>query len=212
MASTLHPGHFGPYRVGVQMFVANQVVWPYHNIMGGLKVTGRENIPAEGSLVIVGNHISYFDPPMLAHATQRHMIYMAKKELWNSKAFGSLLDWLGAVPINRQQPELSTLKFIRKQMKTGWSLGMFVEGTRCKIPNAIGRPHLGAAYFAKSTNSPILPVGIVGTNKRFGPVRANVGKIIMPGADLEAKTWEVVDALAELTGFDVPDRTLADKH
>lgn len=212
MHHTLVPEHFSDYRRGVQMFVGNQLVWPYHNIMGGLKVYGRENVPAEGSLVIVGNHISYFDPPLLAHATQRHMIYMAKKELWENKPFGKVLDWLGAVPINRDAPELSTLKFIRKQMKTGWSLGMFIEGTRCKIPNAIGRPHLGPAYFAKSTKSPILPVGIIGTNKRFGPTIAKMGPLIMPGDDLEAKTWEIVDALAGLTGFDVPDRRIADKH
>lgn len=210
--STLTPEHFGEYRYKVQMFVGAGLVPPYHTLTGGIERIGVENIPDEGSLVIVGNHISYFDPPLLAYATRRRMVYMAKRELWNNCAFGRILDWLGAIPINREKPELSTLKFIRAQMKRGWSLGMFVEGTRCKIPNAIGRPHLGAAYFAKVTNSPILPVGIVGSNQTFGKVTVKIGKIIMPSDDVEAKTWEIVDSLADLTGFSVPDRRIADKH
>jgi len=187
-------------------------VQPYHFVMTRLKVYGRENIPKEGSLIVVGNHISHFDPPLFAFVTHRPMIYMAKSELWDNKYMGRLLDWLGALPIKRGKPQLSTVKFIRQIMKTGWSLGMFIEGTRCKTPNSIGKPHVGAAYFAKVTNSKILPIGFIGTDKRFGPARVNIGKVIEPGDDLEAKTWEIMDALAELTGFQILERKMADKE
>jgi len=212
VAAPLDAARFDQKRIGVQMMVGNQFVMPYHSIMTRLKVVGRENIPKEGSLIVVANHISALDPPLFAYATQRHMLYMAKSELWNNWYFGKLLDWLGALPINREKPQLSTVKFMRKIMKTGWSLGMFIEGTRCKVPNSIGRPHVGAAYFAKVTNSPILPIGITGTDKLFGPARVNIGKIIPPGDDLEAKTWEIMDALVDLTGFQILERKMADKH
>ncbi len=212
IAAPLDAARFDAKRVAVQMMVGNQFVQPYHFIMTRLKVYGRENIPKEGSLIVVANHISTLDPPLFAYVTQRPMIYMAKSELWNNKYMGRLLDWLGALPINREKPQLSTVKFIRQIMKTGWSLGMFIEGTRCKTPNSIGRPHVGAAYFAKVTNSKILPIGIIGTDKRFGPARVNIGKVIEPGDDLEAKTWEIMDALVELTGFQILERKMADKH
>lgn len=211
IAAPLDASRFDAKRVAVQMMVGNQFVQPYHFIMTRLKVYGRENIPKEGSLIVVGNHISHFDPPLFAFVTQRPMIYMAKSELWDNKYMGRLLDWLGALPIKRGKPQLSTVKFIRQIMKTGWSLGMFIEGTRCKTPNSIGKPHVGAAYFAKVTNSRILPIGFIGTDKRFGPARVNIGKVIEPGDDLEAKTWEIMDALAELTGFQILERKMADK-
>jgi 1-acyl-sn-glycerol-3-phosphate acyltransferase len=212
VAAPLDPARFDAKRVAVQMMVGNQFVQPYHFIMTRLKVYGRENIPKEGSLIVVGNHISHFDPPLFAFVTHRPMIYMAKSELWDNKYMGRLLDWLGALPIKRGKPQLSTVKFIRQIMKTGWSLGMFIEGTRCKTPNSIGKPHVGAAYFAKVTNSKILPIGFIGTDKRFGPARVNIGKVIEPGDDLEAKTWEIMDALAELTGFQILERKMADKE
>ena len=212
VAAPLDAARFDAERIRVQMMVGNQFVMPYHFVMTRLKVIGRENIPKEGSLIVVANHISTLDPPLFAYATQRHMLYMAKSELWNNRYMGKLLDWLGALPINRDKPQLSTVKFMRQIMKTGWSLGMFIEGTRCKVPNSIGRPHVGAAYFAKVTNSPILPIGITGTDKPFGPARVNIGKIIQPGDDLEAKTWEIMDTLAELTGFQILERKMADKH
>jgi 1-acyl-sn-glycerol-3-phosphate acyltransferase len=212
VAAPLDAARFDAKRVAVQMMVGNQFVQPYHFIMTRLKVYGRENIPKEGSLIVVGNHISHFDPPLFAFVTHRPMIYMAKSELWDNKYMGRLLDWLGALPIKRGKPQLSTVKFIRQIMKTGWSLGMFIEGTRCKTPNSIGKPHVGAAYFAKVTNSKILPIGFIGTDKRFGPARVNIGKVIEPGDDLEAKTWEIMDALAELTGFQILERKMADKE
>ncbi len=212
VAAPLDAARFDAKRVAVQMMVGNQFVQPYHFVMTRLKVYGRENIPKEGSLIVVGNHISHFDPPLFAFVTHRPMIYMAKSELWDNKYMGRLLDWLGALPIKRGKPQLSTVKFIRQIMKTGWSLGMFIEGTRCKTPNSIGKPHVGAAYFAKVTNSKILPIGFIGTDKRFGPARVNIGKVIEPGDDLEAKTWEIMDALAELTGFQILERKMADKE
>jgi 1-acyl-sn-glycerol-3-phosphate acyltransferase len=212
VAAPLDASRFDEKRVGVQMMVGNRFIAPYHFFMTRLKVEGRENIPKDGSLIVVANHISLLDPPLFAYATQRPMIYMAKSELWNNKYMGRLLDWLGALPINREKPQLSTVKFIRQIMKTGWSLGMFIEGTRCKTPNSIGKPHVGAAYFAKVTNSYILPIGITGTDKKWGPARVKIGKVIPPGDDLEAKTWEIMDALAELTGFQILERKMADKH
>ncbi|MBS1992299.1 MAG: 1-acyl-sn-glycerol-3-phosphate acyltransferase [Cyanobacteria bacterium SZAS LIN-3] len=204
---------FTPWRIKVQMFVGRTIMENWHRTFNHLQVEGRENIPAEGSLIIVGNHISNQDPPLLTVATHRHMIFMAKRELWFIRPLGMWIDFLGAIPINRDKPELSALKFMKEVLKTGWSLGMFIEGTRCKVPNSIGRPHLGAAYFAKITKSNILPVGIIGSNAKTGKahIKLKIGKPIPYSDDLEKTTWETMDALAELTGFTILERKLAEK-
>jgi 1-acyl-sn-glycerol-3-phosphate acyltransferase len=204
---------YTPWRIKVQMFVGRTMMENWHKMFNHLEVTGRENIPAEGSLIIVGNHTSNQDPPLLTVATHRHMIFMAKRELWYIRPLGMWIDFLGAVPITREKPELSTLRFMKQVVKTGWSLGMFIEGTRCKVPNSIGRPFLGPAYFAKVTKSDILPVGIVGSNEKTGKahIKLHIGKPIPYGDDLEAKTWEIMDALADLTGYTILERKLAEK-
>ena len=212
-AQPLKMERFTPWREKVQMFVGRTCMENWHKTFNHLTVEGRENIPADGSLVIVGNHISNQDPPLLTVATHRRMLFMAKRELWYIRPLGMWIDFLGAIPLNREKPELSTLKFMKAVMKTGWSLGMFVEGTRCKVPNSIGRPHLGAAYFAKVTKSNLLPVGIIGSNEKTGKahIKLIIGKPIPYSDDLEKTTWEVVDALAGLTGFTVLERKLAGK-
>jgi len=204
---------FTPWRIKVQMFVGRTMMENWHKMFNHLTVEGRENIPAEGSLIIVGNHISNQDPPLLTVATHRHMIFMAKRELWFIRPLGMWIDFLGAIPINRDKPELSALKFMKQVLKTGWSLGMFIEGTRCKVPNSIGRPHLGAAYFAKITKSDILPVGIIGSDAKTGKahIKLKIGKPIPWSEDIEKTTWETMDALAELTGFTILERKLAEK-
>ncbi|MBN9393970.1 MAG: 1-acyl-sn-glycerol-3-phosphate acyltransferase [Candidatus Melainabacteria bacterium] len=202
----LDASRFSPGRIRFQLFVGNDIYgWVYRK-RGGLTVEGRENIPAEGSLIICGNHRSFLDPPILTSATQRHMLFMAKKELWENKFFGGLLDALGAIPINREKPELATLRFIKQVMKTGWSMGMFIEGTRSKIPGQMGPPQKGCAYFAKATNSPILPVGIIGSDDKTKKLLVRIGKPIMPGPDLDAVTWQVMEALSALTGDKLPPR------
>ena len=66
IAAPLDAARFDAKRVAVQMMVGNQFVQPYHFIMTRLKVYGRENIPKEGSLIVVANHISTLDPPLFA--------------------------------------------------------------------------------------------------------------------------------------------------
>lgn len=207
--ATLDPKRYDEKRIKVQMFAGNCIFGLYHRLFTRIKVYGRENIPKEGSLIFVGNHKSYYDPPLYAFATQRHMIYFAKQELWDNPNMGKFLSWLGALPVNRQKPEISRIKFIREIMKTGWSLGLFIEGTRCKVPGKLGRPNIGPAYFAKTTKSPIVPIGFINTDKRFGPVIVKIGKPIPWSDDLEGKTWEIMDALAELTGYEILERKLA---
>jgi hypothetical protein len=68
---------FTPHRIRMQMLVGRGMMENWHRIFNHLEVTGRENIPPTGSLIIVGNHISNQDPPLLTVATHRHMIFMA---------------------------------------------------------------------------------------------------------------------------------------
>lgn len=160
-------------------------------------------------MLIVANHLSYWDPPALVIAVDRPMGFVAKEELFENEKLAQLIEFYSAISINRNKPEKRTIKAVRDIFKAGWSVTMFIEGTRSKTPGVIGRPHLGAAYFAKSNNVPILPVGLVGLDTKGQKAYAHIGKLIQPGDDLEKTTWEVMEALADLTGFKIGERKLA---
>lgn len=205
----LKKGSFSPFRRSLQRWTARHAIIGFHRWTHGIEITGRENVP-DGPCIVVGNHLSDFDPPLLCAATDKQMAFLSKKELFSEKAwFTWLIELYGAIPIDREKPEKSTIKSVKKIIKDGWCLGMFIEGTRSRTPGQMGPPHTGTAYFAKSNNVPILPVGILGTNEKGKKVICRIGKPIIASDDLEKTTWEVMESLSELTGHKLPERKLA---
>jgi len=186
-------------------------VGPYYYLVKHLSVSGKENIPKDTQVVIVSNHFSYWDPPILCIATRKPVCYIAKKELFAHPHFAALIKLLGAVAIDRKKPSLSSIKKIKEAIQAGWSLGIFIEGTRSKIEGSMGQPHTGAAYFAHTYKLPILPIGLLDTIRKDGKFQARIGKLIEPGENLEAKTWEIMHALSELTGYKLPAQTVLDR-
>ncbi len=202
---------FSPSRSAIQLATERFIVRPFYLLFKQLSVTGRENIVKDRPMVIVSNHLSLWDPPILSIATQRPICYIAKKELFENPYLAQLIELLGTVAIDRKKPTLSSIKKIKEAVKAGWSLGIFIEGTRSRVKGSMGPPHTGAAYFAYTNNLPILPLGLIDTNKKKGKCYARIGKVIEPGADLEAKTWEIMGVLSELTGYKLPDSRIVDQ-
>lgn len=209
MTIAFNPNAYTKLRKLEHLFVAFCLLQPIYWVRNRLKVYGRENVPKGRPLLIVGNHLSVFDPPLLCIATGLPMGYLAKSELFKNKFFGQLILYFGSIEINRNKPSKSTIKAVKKVIESGWNIGMFIEGTRSKTEGMLGRPHLGTAYFARANNLPILPVGLIGTNKNWQPATARIGKLIEPDSDLEKTTWQVMESLADLTGYKI-DRHLAE--
>lgn len=205
-----NPKVFTPTRKVLQLLTAFGVLAPFHAVYHRLAVTGRENVPKQRPLIVVANHLSYYDPELLVISTGIPMAFFAKQELFKNPFLSKVIEFYGTIAVNRNKPKLSTIKTVRQILKAGWSLGMFVEGTRSKNPGVLGRPHLGTAYFAKLAQVPILPLGIVGSHIPWGKVYVHIGHMIEPGNDLEAKTWEVMEAISQLSGYKIVDRVLAE--
>jgi len=149
------------------------VPWFYHlarAIVRGLllltrwQVKGKENIPDQGPLIIVANHLSLADPPVLNVSLTRKVIFMAKEELFRHKIAGYFIRSFGAFPVHRGQLDREALRQARKVLDEGLALVMFPEGMRSRSRKL--RPALpGAALIASRSGAPILPVGIAGTEK-----------------------------------------------
>jgi 1-acyl-sn-glycerol-3-phosphate acyltransferase len=133
------------------------VVW----IFGRYEVVGVEHVPADGPLIVVANHLNNADPPLLGAAIPRRIRFMAKQELFETKA-GAFYRWFGAFPVRRFEADLAALRQAQSILKEGGVLGMFPEGHRSH-GNGMGPPHPGTALIALRTGAPLLPVGITGT-------------------------------------------------
>jgi 1-acyl-sn-glycerol-3-phosphate acyltransferase len=128
------------------------------------RVEGRENIPEQGSLLVVANHLSLADPPLLSLTLGRKTIFMAKKQLFRFRVIGYLIRSFGGFPVNRGQLDRQALRQAHQVLADGLALVMFPEGMRSR--NGQLRPAFpGAALIASRSGAPILPVGISGTEK-----------------------------------------------
>jgi 1-acyl-sn-glycerol-3-phosphate acyltransferase len=127
-------------------------------------VTGRENLPAEGAFIVAPVHRSYVDWLIVARITKRRLRYIVKEEVWKSKAVGRLLGALGAFPVNRSGADREALERCQSVLAGGEPLVMFPEGTRRSGPE-VGELRDGVAYLSLRTASPIVPVGIGGSER-----------------------------------------------
>ena len=99
-------------------------------LMFQVRHSGRKNIPTEGSVLMVSNHQSHLDPPLVGMACGRHMNFVSRQSLFNFGPFGWLINSLNAIPIDREGIGLSGIKESLKRLKRGEMLLIFPEGTR----------------------------------------------------------------------------------
>ncbi len=140
-----------------------------------LRVTGRENIPAEGSVLVVSNHVSELDPPTLGvSGLPRRTYYMAKQELFGIPVLGRMVYRLGAFPVDRGGADRRAMRLAREVLRRGDLLLMFPEGTR--HPDGRLRPGLpGAGSLGLEPGVTVVPAAIWGTQRWIGPARVAFG-------------------------------------
>ena len=134
-----------------------------------LEVRGRENIPQEGKVLLVANHRSYLDPPLVAFAVKkRPVFFMAKSELFEMPILGSLIKhWGNAFPVKRGKADLTALKTALELLNKGELVCIFPEGQRAPKGKFL-RGKWGAGMVAIKAKAPIVPCLIEGSEALIG--------------------------------------------
>ncbi|MDY7024446.1 MAG: lysophospholipid acyltransferase family protein [Cyanobacteriota bacterium] len=176
------------------------VVNPMFRVYFRGRVHGVENIPKQGKVIVVSNHASDFDPPLLSCCMRRPVAFMAKEELFQVPVLKDAIRLYGAYPVKRGSPDRSAIRAALAALDEGWAVGLFLEGTR--TPDArIHDPKLGAAMIAAKANAPLLPVCLWGTEAIFEkgsaipravPVTVRIGQLLEPPPSTQRSELETV--------------------
>jgi len=139
-----------------------------------IKVKGKKNLPDEGPVILMSNHISAYDPPLLVAIFSRPVRFMAKKELFENPVMRFVLFLADAFPVDRSKNDITAVKKALSVLKDQEVLGLFPEGTR-RAEGELGNPKLGSVMLAIKSGAPIVPIGIKNIKKE-GRITINIGE------------------------------------
>jgi 1-acyl-sn-glycerol-3-phosphate acyltransferase len=177
------------------------LVFPLFRLLFRGRTTGNDKVPLEGAVVVVANHGSHLDPPLLGHALGRPVAFMAKAELFRVPLLGPIIRACGAYPVERGAGDREAIRTATDRLLQGWATGVFLDGTR-QSDGRVNQPQPGAALLAARAGVPLLPVAIINSHRALGPgggrlrlvpVHIRIGTPIPPPAsrrrpDLDAAT------------------------
>lgn len=147
-------------RLVQQIWFYNFVIWGFRwwaRIFLGLRVSGVENVPAEGGVVVACNHFSALDPPIVGVSVPREIHFMAKRELFDKPASRLLFLGLRAFPVSRGKSDTGATRTGLRKLQAGLAVGVFIQGTRSKTETAALR---GAAFLALRGNAQLVPTSV----------------------------------------------------
>jgi len=193
--------------------VSKLFVLPIYKFVFRGHLKGIENIPQKNAFIMVSNHGSLLDPPLLGHALGRNISFMAKAELFKIPLLGFIIKACGAYPVKRGIVDKNTIRTACKKLSNNNSIGIFIDGTRQKN-GRVNRPKQGAALLAFKNQKLLLPVAIVNSHRLirfkffiplFSKIVIKVGKPVQPPQsssrdDLNSVTMHLQDKINNLIG------------
>lgn len=169
-----------------------------------LRVEGLDHFPLDGPVILAANHNTNFDVLAMQFSLSRPIFFMGKARLFEIPLLEIAYRQLGAFPVNRSEKDEWALRHAGEVLARGLTLGMFPEGKRSQ-GRGLGVAKTGTARLALTSNCPIIPMAVIGTDKFFKsfPRRTVVTVRILPA--ILPKPGESALALTDRTMFTLAD-------
>lgn len=161
-AGTMNRGAYSLGRLAIGS-VARLIYRPH--------IEGRENIPRSGGVILASNHLSFIDSIAIPVAAPRPVHFLAKSSYFDGTGFRgwasrTFFTSIGAIPVRRGagQAALDALDQQRQILNQGRAVALYPEGTR-SLDGRLYKGRTGVAFLALQTGAPVVPVGLIGTDK-----------------------------------------------
>ena len=203
--------------------ISHSVVAPLSKAIWRPTITGTENVPPTGGVVLASNHLSFIDSFAIPIAAPRPVSFLAKAEYFTGTGVGGAIrrgffEGSNAIPVDRHSSRAAqeSLDAALAVLREGRAFGIYPEGTRSR-DGRLYKGRTGVAWLALTAGVPVVPVGLVGTDlvqpvgasfPRLAKVRVAFGRPIYPASFVDLPsgkarrlmTDEVMDAIAALSG------------
>lgn len=156
----MDPGQSLPAMLFFRLCFA--VAWLLLTIFYRLRVFHRDRVPETGGLIVVSNHQSHFDPPIIGVTLRRrHIVPIAKQGLFKNRLLGRLITNLNAISINEKEGDAVAIRRAIKELAKGRCVLIFPEGSR--TPDGNLQPFKrGAWVLVSRARCSVLPVAVEG--------------------------------------------------
>lgn len=153
----------------------------------GLRVRGRGRLVEKGPVLVVANHQSFLDPPLIGTLYESEMHFLARKTLFKKGFFEWLYGQWNSIPVDQEKPDMSSLKTIIRRLKEGNRVLVFPEGART-MDGSLGEAQPGVGLIAVKAGVPIQPIRIRGARRalprgsgriRFARIEVHIGEPIV---------------------------------
>ncbi len=146
--------------------VSKAVVMTFSKVWFRLRVEGRDNVPAAGAVLLVANHCSYLDPPLVGSSSPRWIGFLAQVGLAGFLPLRWWMAQLGVTLIDRNAPSKDAMRLVADNLAAGQAVGIFPEGTRSK-DGSVGVFRTGVEFLVRRTKAVVVPVGLEGAYRAF---------------------------------------------
>lgn len=134
-----------------------------------LSVEGAHHVPAQGPVLLAGNHSGILDGPLVFFVSPRPASLLTKSEVFVG-FWARACGWLGLIPVHRGQADRAALQAGLAHLAGGGALGVFPEGTRGS--GGFDQITDGLAYLALRSGAPVVPIAVIGTGDALPKGRA----------------------------------------
>jgi 1-acyl-sn-glycerol-3-phosphate acyltransferase len=210
-------------RLGFWRRTATWIVLPLLQVWTKRAWTGQENVPQTGGVILAANHMSHFDPLVVAHyiyGSGRWPRFLAKASLWDVPVVGFFLRKTLQIPVERGSVEaVKSLDVLVDALQQGGAVLIYPEGTTTREPDLWPmRGKTGAARLALITGAPVIPMAHWGSQRVFDvrtkklSLRPRAPVTVTAGKPVDLSRWEgaaptraVLDQMTDAIMTDVRD-------